>query len=154
MSWPQPDPSIEIYPMPAFPQLEAGDLETSRRWYEALGFQHIFTMPGPDGAPVMVHLRWRKYADLMLVPGTSSGEQRGAGVTLYFNLEDGTIDELHQRALDAGAIVIQEPIDQPWNVRELMLADPDGYRIKFGAPVNVNLSWDELGKQVQGRMEG
>ncbi len=37
----------EIYPMPSFPVLIVSDLEASSKFYqEALGFKHIFTMPG------------------------------------------------------------------------------------------------------------
>ncbi len=57
----------EIYPMPSFPVLNAADLAASSRWYqEALGFQHIFTMSGLRGVPLLVHLRWIKYGDLLL----------------------------------------------------------------------------------------
>jgi len=38
----------EIYPMPFFVNLVVRDLEASSKFYqETLGFQHIFTMPGP-----------------------------------------------------------------------------------------------------------
>ena len=36
----------------AFPTLTVDDLEASSNWYqEALGFAHIFTMPGPGDRP-------------------------------------------------------------------------------------------------------
>jgi len=58
--------SPEIYPMPSFPILVVRDIEASSRWYqEVLGFEHIFTIPGPPG-PLLVHLRWTRYADLLL----------------------------------------------------------------------------------------
>ena len=61
------DTTEEIYPMPAFPILNASDLAASARWYqEALGFRHVFTMRGPGGQPLLVHLRWVKYADVLL----------------------------------------------------------------------------------------
>src|SRR4051812_44221104 len=57
----------EIYPMPSFPMLNVSDLAASSRWYqEVLAFRHIFTIPGPGNAPLVVHLRWAKYADLLL----------------------------------------------------------------------------------------
>ena len=58
--------------MPSFPTLAAGDLVAASRWYQdVLGFQLVFEMPGPSGAPVLIHLRWAKYADLLLVSDTS-----------------------------------------------------------------------------------
>ena len=45
----------EIYPMPFFPLLIVSDLEISSKFYqEALGFKHIFSMPGPGGQPALV----------------------------------------------------------------------------------------------------
>jgi catechol 2,3-dioxygenase-like lactoylglutathione lyase family enzyme len=63
----------EIYPMPSFPTRVVRDLQESSKFYqEALGFKHIFAMPGPGGKPALVHLRWLKYADLLLAsPGDS-----------------------------------------------------------------------------------
>ena len=46
----------EIYQMPSFPTLSVNDLPASTRWYqEALGFHHVFTIPGPTGEPLLVH---------------------------------------------------------------------------------------------------
>ena len=43
----------EIYPMPSFPMLIVKDLQVSSDFYQnALGFKHIFSMPGPGGQPV------------------------------------------------------------------------------------------------------
>ena len=57
----------EIYPMPSFPMLIVKDLQASSDFYQnALGFKHIFSMPGPGGQPTLVHLRWVKYADLLI----------------------------------------------------------------------------------------
>ena len=71
--------------MPSFPTLLVQDIEASSRWYqEALGFQHIFTIPGHDAVPVVVHLRWSKYADVLLrreIP-PHAGQTKGVGVNL------------------------------------------------------------------------
>jgi len=121
----------EIYPMPSFATLVVRDLEESSKFYqEALGFKHIFTMPGSGGKPALVHLRWLKYADLLIALSRDSKEQsepRGVGVSLNFNLLDrfdGNIDALAEHARDKGANV-NGPVDQPWNVREVTILDPD-----------------------------
>ncbi len=65
----------EIYPMPSFATLVVRDLEESSKFYqEALGFKHIFTMPGSGGKPALVHLRWLKYADLLIALSRDSKE--------------------------------------------------------------------------------
>ena len=59
----------EVYPMPMFPVLFVGDVVASVEWYtNMLGFASLFTLPAPGGGIAMAHLRWRRYADLLLVP--------------------------------------------------------------------------------------
>jgi catechol 2,3-dioxygenase-like lactoylglutathione lyase family enzyme len=140
----------EMYPMPSFPMLVVSDLEASTNFYQkALGFRHIFTMPGPGGGPVLVHLRWVKYADLLLTKtrdGKEVSEPKGVGISLNFGMFDrfnGDIDAFANHARENGANVIG-PIDQPWNVREVTVLDPDGYKLIFTVPLNVNLSFAKV----------
>jgi uncharacterized glyoxalase superfamily protein PhnB len=134
----------EIYPMPMFPALIVKDLEASSNFYQhALGFKHVFTMPG------LVHLRWVKYADLLLTTsrdGKEITEPRGVGMSLNFNLFEhfnGDIDALANHAREKGATVMG-PIDQPWNVREVTVLDPDGYQLIFTVPLNTELSFEAV----------
>jgi catechol 2,3-dioxygenase-like lactoylglutathione lyase family enzyme len=144
----------EIYPMPSFPTLIVSDLEASSKFYqEALGFKHIFTMPGPGGMPTLIHLRWVKYADVLIAlprDGRDVSEPKGVGVSLNFNLLDrfnGNIDAFAEHAREKGANVVG-PVDQPWNVREVTILDPDGYRLVFTVPINIGLSFDKMLEKV------
>ena len=144
----------EIYPMPAFPVLIVNDLEASSNYYQnVLGFKHIFTMPGPGGQPALVHLRWVKYADLLITKprdGKALPEPKGTGVSLNFNLFDrfaGDIDAFAKQAREKGGNIVG-PIDQPWNVREVTVLDPDGYKLIFMVPLNINLGFDEVIKRA------
>ena len=141
----------EIYPMPSFPVLVVRDLEASSKWYQdVLAFKHIFTMPGPGGQSAPAHLRWLKYADLLLarpLDGKDLPGPKGVGVTLSFQMFDrfdGNIDKFAEQAREKGADIISGPIDRPWNVCELTILDPDGYRLVFTAPLDTNLSLDEV----------
>src|SRR5262245_64729816 len=59
----------EIYPMPMFATIAVHDVAATTAWYEAaLGFGVVFKAPSPDGQPMLVHLRRRKYQDLLIVP--------------------------------------------------------------------------------------
>ena len=147
--------SDEIYPMPSFPTLIMSDVEASSKFYQnALGFKHIFTMPGPGGQPSLVHLRWTKYADLLIAmprDGKQLPEPRGVGVSLNFNMFEhfnGDMEAFAKHARENGANVT-EPIEQPWNVREVTVLDPDGYKLIFTMPINLNLSFDEVVRRVQ-----
>jgi uncharacterized glyoxalase superfamily protein PhnB len=150
----------EIYPMPSFAMLMVNDLEASAKYYqESLGFKHIFTMPGPGGQPGLVNLRWVKYADLLITrsrDGKPLPEPRGLGVSLNFNLFDhaeGDIDAFAAHARAKGADVTG-PIIQPWNVREVTVIDPDGYRLVFTVPVNIGLGFDKvIQRAINGKTE-
>jgi uncharacterized glyoxalase superfamily protein PhnB len=154
MSNPSPaQPAAEYYPMPSFPMLMVADLAASSRWYqEALGFADVFTMRSPDGAPVLVHLRWRKYADLLLRASQPTSEKKGVGLTLNFAANESlaALNTLAERARAAGARFIQEPGDRPWNVRDFTVADPDGFALTFSfGPLKQNVSMDELSKSIR-----
>lgn len=123
------DPS-EFYPMPGFPTLAVRDLALSQRWYEALGFQTVFVMPGPDGTPALSHLRWARYADLLLRRDPAEMGTRGLGVTLTFAVPDG-LDALADKARTSGARLLHEPGDRPWNARDFTVSDPDGFALTF-----------------------
>jgi uncharacterized glyoxalase superfamily protein PhnB len=140
----------DIYPMPSFAMLMVNDLAASAKFYqEALGFKHIFTMPGPGGQHGLVHLRWVRYADLLITrsrDGRPLPEPRGLGISLNFNLfdrADGDIDAFAEQARARGADV-SGPITQPWNVREVTVIDPDGYQLVFTVPVNIGLGFDKV----------
>lgn len=146
----------EIYPMPSFPMLVVSDLEASSNFYQnAVGFKHIFTMPGPGGQTALVHLRWAKYADLLITrprDGKELTEPRGVGVSLNFTMFDhfgGDIDGFAKHARENGADV-HGPITQPWNVREVTVIDPDGYKLVFTIPINVNLDFNKMLEQASG----
>ena len=145
----------EIYAMPFFVRLIVRDPEVSSKWYQdVLGFKHIFTLPGPEGQPALVHLRWVKYADLLLSPlrdGEELPEPRGAGVSLNFSMFDrfgGSVDTLADQARTMGANILSGPLERLWDVRELTIRDPNGYQLIFTAPLNTNLNFDEVVKRA------
>lgn len=124
----------EIYPMPAFVTLAVADVAGVAAWYErALGFTTVFRVPTPAGVPPpLVHLRRRKYQDVLIVPG-AEGLSAGSSLTVSFSA-DGEIDELAARARAAapfGRSAIDGPVDTPWNTRDLRVTDPAGHRLVF-----------------------
>ena len=139
---------MEIYPMPMFPTLAVRDVGASVGWYaEQVGFGTVFVMPGADGEPVLAHLRWRKYADVLLVPdaaGVDSSDQRGVGVSLSFLVGDVSVDALAERLEASGVAVAEGPVTRPWNTREIVVVDPDGYRLVFFEAVDVGRSFDDV----------
>ena len=143
---------MEIYPMPMFPTLSVMDVGASAGWYsEKLGFGTVFVLPGADDEPVLAHLRWRKYADLLLVPdeaGADSGRVKGAGVSLSFLVGDLSVDAMAERLAGRGAGLAEGPVTRPWNTREIVVVDPDGFRLVFFEPVDVGRSFEEVVGEV------
>ena len=102
----------------------------------------------------LVHLRWVNYADLLITKprdGEELAEPKGVGISLNFNMFEhfeGDMDAFAKQARQSGANVIG-PVDQPWNVREVTVIDPDGYKLIFTMPININLSFDEVIDRVR-----
>ncbi|ODR82834.1 hypothetical protein BG842_19815 [Haladaptatus sp. W1] len=137
------DSDHDIYPMPLFPQLTVSNVEESTAWYEALGFDVIYSMP------VMAHVRYRKYADVMLVADRSEGDAdaettRGNGVAIYLTVEDEAIDDVAERAEETGADVVAPPHETGWNTRETTVRDPDGYELVFSERTETDRSFEDV----------
>jgi catechol 2,3-dioxygenase-like lactoylglutathione lyase family enzyme len=138
----------EFYPMPFFATLSVGDIAASTQWYvDVLGFWLVFSMPGPGGGPALSHLRWIKYADLLLAPEgpqASSKPKKGTGVRLSFLVSEGTVDELAEQVQARGGHIAEGPLTRPWNTREFTVLDPDGYTLTFFQQADDSLTFDEV----------
>jgi catechol 2,3-dioxygenase-like lactoylglutathione lyase family enzyme len=115
---------------PSFAKLLVADVPRSLALYEALGFEVA------ERDPVFTRLRLPNGADLFLVrlpAGRALEGKRGVGTLVCFRVDrdvDGGVDALAERARAAGAPV-DGPTDQPWHTREIVVTDPDGYRVNF-----------------------
>lgn len=128
-----PPASRAIYGMPMFATLLARDLAATVSWYtEGLGFIDLFTMRGPGGVPVLVHLRRWQFQDLLIRPGQEP-VAAGTGCQLSFAAVYGEIDALAERARAHGGGRVDGPADTPWNTRDLTTVDPDGTVVIFTA---------------------
>jgi lactoylglutathione lyase len=104
--------------------------ERSARFYEALGFERL------HAEPPFIHLRWAGSADVYLVTvpaGAGMQGRRGLGVLMGFRAGPEGLDAIASRALAQG-VSVDGPTLQPWHTRELIITDPDGYRLNFIEP--------------------
>ncbi len=60
------------------------------------------------------------------VSGRSSG-QAGPHLQLWLQVRD--VDVAHAELRERGVTVLRAPTDEPWGLREMWVADPDGVRI-------------------------
>jgi hypothetical protein len=81
----EPPPiSRAIYGMLMFATLAARELAATASWYtDGLGFIDLFTVPGPDGTPILVHLRRWQFQDLLVRPARGPVNP-GGGCQLSF----------------------------------------------------------------------
>lgn len=111
----------------SFVKVLVADAERSAKFYEALGFKRL------HAERPFIHLRWEEQADVYLValPGGQGMEvRRGVGVLLGFRVGAEGVDAVAGRARAAG-VDVEGPTLQPWHTREIVIVDPDGYRLNF-----------------------
>ncbi|MED4454239.1 VOC family protein [Metabacillus fastidiosus] len=134
---------MEFYSMPLFVKMFVSNMAISLSWYkDVLNFKSVFELPDKDGKTVMAHIRGKKYQDIMLVSKQSDREFNGEGVILNFAVDD--IDKFAIRATKIGAEVKEGPVDRPWNARELVLKDPDGYVITLSMMIDKGKAFDDV----------
>jgi catechol 2,3-dioxygenase-like lactoylglutathione lyase family enzyme len=116
--------------MTSFTKLLVSDGDRSARFYEALGFERV------QAEPPFLHLRWGGSADVYLVAipaGAALQGRRGLGVLVGFRAGAEGIEAVITRAQKLG-VEVEGPTLQPWHTREILITDPDGYRLNFIEP--------------------
>lgn len=109
----------------AVPYLLYRDPGAAARWItEILGFTEAIRFTVPDGGPAGHIELARDGAVLMLgLAGSRFGET--ASITLVF-VDD--VDAACARTPATGGIILDGPADQPWGLRQAVVADPEGQR--------------------------
>lgn len=147
---PSPEIDRSIYVMPAFATLRVRDLDASRRWYvEGLGFIVLAELPGPSGETALMHLRRWRYQDILLAPAHDPDIPTASGIRLTFSAHGTDLDALAAQAHATGGGVVEGPFATPWNTRDLVARDPDGYEVAL-------TSWlppDQRDSEFSSRME-
>lgn len=118
-----------IYPMPMFTTLTVSDFARSESFYHAAGFITLAKVPGPDNTTAVVHLRRRRYQDLLLVAGTPSpGNSR-----ITFSAHEEDLDALATSlsAVAENPDCVSQPEDTAWFTTDLNCIDPDSYHLSF-----------------------
>lgn len=143
-----PEITRDIYGMPAFATLLVADVNATVSWYtDGLGFITLFTFPGPDGIPALVHLRRWQFQDLLVRPSRGP-VTAGSGLTLSFAAVYDEVEKLAGRARAHGVGSVEGPTDTAWNSRDLTTTDPDGNVVIFTAGRPPELTDSAFSKQM------
>jgi uncharacterized glyoxalase superfamily protein PhnB len=111
------------------PQLRSTNWERTRAFYvDGLGFTVEWIHQFEPGFPVFaeVNLDGRS---LFLTEHKGDCQVGGAA---YILMDD--VDAFYRTIADRGVRVAEPPEEAPWGVREMMVIDPDGNRLRFANP--------------------
>ena len=116
------------------PYLLYEDLDGALQWLtKAFGMHEILRHGPPGGKPT--HAEMSLADDGMLLLGSPGPQYKnpkhlgGSTQSLYVRVEN--VDAMFERAVSAGAVVLEQPADQPYGDRRCGLEDPEGHRWYF-----------------------
>ena len=129
--------------VPVAPEFFVRDMEASLRFYsDGLGFAILrrepdFAVAALGDAHVLLALpeaspeaEAASAIDAWLASGP-----RGVGVNVRIMVDD--VDAMYRRAREIGATVVWEIDDRYYGLRDFIIADPDGFFLRFAAPIRA-----------------
>ncbi|MCV2216640.1 bleomycin resistance protein [Thauera sp. Sel9] len=112
------------------PQLRTLSADRALPFYvQGLGFQVDWRHQFEPGFPCFFQLT-RDGQTIFLSEHAGDCEPGGA---VYFRVPD--VDACHRSFVANGVAVAQPPQDTPWEMREMLVVDPDGNRLRFASDV-------------------
>jgi uncharacterized glyoxalase superfamily protein PhnB len=115
----------------AFPILEVADMERALAFYrDAFGGVLTYNYPA-EGDAVYVTLA---VGSSKLGIGMTESPLPPGNLLLWFDVDD--VDRVTAELAEAGATVVEEPIDQPWGERTSLLSDPFGTRVHLASAIS------------------
>jgi len=114
------------------PHFVVSDAARSAEYYrDKLGFQvggtfgnpPVFAMVKRDG----LHIHFGKSETGRAAPGSA---HRDEGLDAYIWVDD--VEALYHELKQRGADIIEGPVERIYGCREIVVRDPDGFKIAFG----------------------
>ncbi len=117
----------------SFPIISTPDMNRALRFYrDVLGGKVTYQFPD-EGEPGYVAIDiGESHLGLGFDPSASDTPDQSSRFALWVYAEDcdAAVDQLRA----GGALIVEEPTDQPWGERVARVRDPDGNLIIVGAP--------------------
>ena len=138
------------------PHLTVSDAAAAIDFYvKAFGAVEVGRVPGPDGR--LIHAAVRNNGQTLMLnddfPETCGGKSMtptalgGTPVTIHLLVTD--VEASFQRAVEAGATVVQPLQNQFWGDRYGLVVDPFGHRWSMGQPLR-EVSYAEIRHHLDG----
>ncbi len=112
----------------AFRVVYSSDVDRAAKFWELLGFERFYELPGPHGAPDYAGLR--SGTSELAVTHHDWARQRyglepgdGPRFEMYLYVDD--LDAVVERLRGQAVRVLREPEDMPWGERIATVVDPD-----------------------------
>jgi len=116
------------------PEFFVRDVDASVRFYvDKLGF--VALRQEPDFAVVALgdaHVLLA-HESIAVDRAELASTTRGAGLNVRIMVDD--VDEIYERAKASGVRIVHDIRDRPYGLRDFILADPDGFMLRFAAPL-------------------
>lgn len=121
------------------PYLLYEDADRAVDWLAAaFGFREAARERGPDGRTSHAELHFGAEQILLGCPGPQYRNPKHIGaLTQYLYLLVDDVQTTFERAVHAGAAVIEKPADQPYGHRRCAVDDPEGHRWYFAQPIGA-----------------
>lgn len=109
----------------AVPYVLYRDPAAAARWLvEVLGFREAIRFTVPGGGPVG-HVELERDGAVLILGLTGGRFGETSSITLVF-VDD--VDQACIRASQAGGVILDQSRDQPWGLRQAVVADPEEQR--------------------------
>ncbi len=122
---------------PVAPEMFVPDVAEAVRFYtEKLGF-NLYRMEQRDGQALFAIITLDRAAvmlaheSLYTAIGGSVSEKRGAAIDVRIMVQD--VDELYRRCRENGVTVVHDIADRYYGLRDFVIADVNGFRLRFAS---------------------
>ena len=127
---------------PVCPELFVPDVGAAIRFYTGkLGFTlYRVDPPGEPGAASEFAILTLGRATIMFAQdrlyaamGGSTDSPRGVAIDVRIMVDDA--DAMYNRCREAGVAIVHDIADRYYGLRDFIIADPNGFRLRFAAPL-------------------
>ena len=113
------------------PELGYVDARNAIRWLsEVLGLRSAVVVDGADGAVAHAELWWFDAA--IYVETVDSEDERGQSTVCVVAADDGEVDRIYERALEASAEIAFPLSDTAFGSHQFAVRDPEGHTWSVG----------------------